>query len=204
MKKKIIIIALLLAMLSAPIFANEKYYESGDSKIDFGVGLSIPNFIYFFSANGSQHDQGFLIGNKTNLGLGGDYFLGYDFFVAPSISVGASITGFIYFDAGVVDLNIVPLSLTLKWVPLQSTKYEMPISLSAGAAFINRENTKTVSPYVAAGIDGVYYFHKNWGVGLRASVVLLGSFDKSSPASLDNGLISFTPISMTINYRFDS
>lgn len=195
MKRKLLLLLAALVLFSSSLFADEKFYQQGDTIFSFNAGPTVPAFINIWS------DGTFKVGSDTHLSIGGIGSINFDYFNTENTSVGFELGyNFNYSNESIIYTNI-PIALLYKYYPIQTGKWDVPLTIGAGLSFNGYDGDVLLSLYAEAKAGVTYYFNQNWGIGFDAGLTLVPQINYSSDKWNDNGLLSYAPITLRLSYR---
>jgi hypothetical protein len=203
MKRKLLLLLAALVLFSGSLFADEKFYQQGDTIFSFNVGPTIPAFIHRWSDGtfkvgpytGSEDEE------DTGLSVGGIGSINFDYFNTDETSVGFEIGYNFNYDRSNTIYTNVPIAVLYKYYPIQNGKWDVPLTLGAGLSFNGYDGDVLLSLYGEAKAGLTYYFNQNWGLGVNAGLTFIPQINYSSDKWADNGLISYAPITLSLSYR---
>lgn len=195
MKKRLLLLIAALLLFSSSMFAEDNFYQKGDSIFSFNVGPTVPSFIYLWG------DGTFKPGFDTGLSLGGIGSINFDYFNSENTSLGFEIGYNFNYSR---DLNLytnIPIAVLYKYYPIQNGKWDVPITLGGGLSFNGYGGDILLSLYGEVKTGVSYYFNQNWGLGIEGGLTIVPQINYSKELWKDNGILSYAPITLKLSYR---
>jgi len=200
MKRKIICLVAVIALISSSVFATDTFYKKGDQKVTFNVGPSIPDFIYFFTTTGTSHPKNFYPGFDV-LKIGGYGSVNFDFFYNNKSTLGVEVGYDFNYDNGNILYSNVPIVATHTYTPIQDGRWDLGLTTGLGISFNTRDNQTLASLIGTLKLNTTYFFNQNWGVGLSGGFFAAPNINYTSDLSEDNGIIAYSPITISLTFR---
>lgn len=193
--KKITLLMLLLALM-LPL-AAEPYYDQGSQMFSISVGTNMPLSLSsyengdFTTAWGPGED-------KTNLTFGGFGSIDYEVFLNSYLALGGEIGYQFNFTPGKKILTSVPIQFKMTTIPVQTGKFDIPISLGLGFNYLsfNGFSKFTFSSTLNVGIK--YFITDEWGIGLNSGIYFVPELYSTNSK---NSIFTFIPINAVVTYR---
>ncbi|MFA6845282.1 MAG: hypothetical protein WCR02_06110 [Sphaerochaetaceae bacterium] len=200
--KKILIAVLLSLLVPVAAFASATEYKTGSMMFTFKGGATVPAFIKFFDNEGSGLDDRFWPGEgNTGLNVGGFFSLSFEGFTTPYLSLGGELGYNFNYDAGTVLFSMVPFFFKLTYYPIQGD-FDMPISLGLGFSYWKYgTDNSLMTLYANVDIGFVYYFWKDWGVGIHTGLWLAPELNYTKTDWVNNALLGMIPVTLSVTYR---
>jgi len=196
MKRKLLLLLLALSLTSGSLFASNNFYQQGDTIFSFKTGASIPVAIDLFSDGLSPY-----WGTDTHLSVGGIGAINFDYFYSETTSLGVEVGyDFNYDDSDTLYANI-PIAVLLKYYPIQTGTWDVPLTLGGGLSFNSRDDDVLLSPYAEVKAGFTYYVNQNWGVGLEGGLSFVPQINYSLEKWSSNGLLTYAPVTIAVSYR---
>ena len=200
MKKTIImgLVMILILIAAMPIFARSTYYFPGDSVFSIRAGVDFPAFISFYQ----DPDRGTVTFSDTHLKLGGFASLSYQAYLSEYTALGGELAYvFNYSNSGLL-LTTVPITAKFTYVPVQTGKFDIALSLNLGGAFIRYNEGKYFAPFASLTLTPSFFFTENWGLGVETGLMVTSEFyGKNSNKNLASAFCGLMPVTLTLSYR---
>lgn len=194
MKRKVLILLLTITVLGSSLFANNEFYQTGDTIFSFKVGPTIPVVNATFS-------EGALWGSDSGLSVGGLGTINFDYFYNSTNSLGLEIGYDFNYDNSDTLYTNIPIAALWKYYPVQNGKWDVPLTLGAGLSFNGYDGDVLLTLYSELKAGATYYVSQNWGVGIEGGITLVPHINYYSNLSGDNGILSYAPVTLTVSYR---
>ncbi len=197
MKKSFVTIAaILLAVSLSPLFASD-YYEKGNTFFTVKAGVTVPGFSKF--TNNSEY------GTKTlpkemHTKIGGYGSLAYQVFTSPKLALGGEIGYDFNYTQSDKILTIVPMTVKLSYVPVQTGKFDFAVNSALGVTYNRYNDTKFLMPFVSITCCPSVYVGNNWGLGLDLGLWLNAELH-SDELKKDNAIVGIMPLTFALTYR---
>lgn len=199
MKKRLGIILLLLAIMIGSVSA-ESWYQLGSIKFTISAGPTIP--LTYTSYETDETDWGPGDGN-TNFSVGGVGGIDFQVYLCSWFSLGAEL-GFQFNLSKNSDVfTSVPMLLKFTFNPIQTSRWEFPLSIGFGGNYISYEEVAKFTIGVTAEFEARYFFFDNWGIGLKSGISIIPEwYTKKHITGMNrNSLLTSIPIMLTVTYR---
>ena len=195
MKRAILIILILVILAGVPLFARSTYYFKGDQVFSIRAGVNFPGFFgFYFKPERNTTD--------THLKMGGYASIAYQGYVSETLALGGELSYAFNYSKSDMLLTTVPITAKLTWVPIQTGKFDVAMSLNIGGAFLRYNEGRFFSPYVSLSLCPSFFINENWGIGVEGQLMLTTEFytEKSGKkeASAFAGLV---PLTLVLSYR---
>lgn len=208
MKKRflsLLVVAFVLFSTQA-LFAEDTYYEKGDTKFSFTTGVTVPLYLHFWEST-SDHEDQWNFFSDTNIYTGGYGAISFEKFYSSKISIGGEFGYSFNYDEGSDLYYNIPLMAKVLYYPIQSVKYDGYLFGDLGITYnhYTDENSDSsqglLSPYISMGVGGTYYFNENWGLGMETGVTFIPQISIYDDTADDNGTFATIPIMLKVSYR---
>lgn len=197
--KKIIIAMILLATITAfPAFAGSTYYFKGDQVFSLRAGVNQPAFFSFYN----DPEKGTLTFGNTHLKLGGYASIAYQIYLAERFAIGGELA-YVFNSSNSKDLlTTVPITAKLTFVPVQTGKLDIAMSLNLGGAFIRYNAGKYFAPYASLTLTPSIFFTENWGLGIESGIMFTGEiYTPKNSKYKSSAFAGLIPITLALSYR---
>lgn len=196
-KKRILI--LVISAIFAFSLAAEPYYDAGSQMFSISVGTNVPLTLSTFVNDEFKTGIGPGSANgTTNQTMGGFGSIDYEVFLNSYFSIGAEIGYQFNFVPSKKILTNVPLFLKMTTIPVQTGKFDLPISLGLGFDYIsfNGSSKFTINSSLMIGLK--YFITDEWGIGINTGLTFTPELyaEKSK-----NALFTYIPINAVVTYR---
>ena len=198
MSKKRILILIISAVFAFPLVA-EPYYDAGSQMFSISVGTNVPLTLSTFVDD--EFKTGIGPGSAdgtTNQTMGVFGSIDYEVFLHSYFSIGAEIGYQFNFTPSKKILTNVPIFLKMTTIPIQTGKFDLPISLGLGFDYIsfNGSSKFTINSSLLIGLK--YFITDEWGIGINTGLTLTPELyaEKSK-----NALFTYIPINAVVTYR---
>ena len=198
MKRAILAILILVMLAAAPVFARSTYYFTGDQVFSIRAGVNFPGFFSFYN-NPERPSQFFW---NTHLKLGGFASIAYQGYVSEYLALGGELSYAFNYSRSDILLTTVPMTAKVTWVPVQTGKFDIAMSLNLGGAFIRYNEGKFFAPYASIALAPSFFFTENWGLGIEGGLMLTADFyTKNSNKHNSSAFAGLLPVTMVLSYR---
>ena len=204
MKKIVLVMLLALAIISGVSAAP--YYDAGSQMFTINVGPTIPFFTHvgtydktFFGPGINPESPPELI--NTNTLVGGIGSIAYQVFLSPYWALGGELGYQFNYVAGTDIYASVPINVKVSYYPVQTGKFDLPISLGIGLNYISFDESSKLSFSAKIEFGGVYYFNDEWGLGLLAGLNFVPDVYFTKNRIKYSGIDAFIPITLSVAYR---
>ena len=178
-----------------PLFARSTYYFKGDQVFSIRGGVNFPAFFaFYFKPERNTTD--------THLKMGGYASIAYQGYVSETLALGGELSYAFNYSQSDILMTTVPITAKLTWVPVQTGKFDVAMSLNIGGAFLRYHDGRFFSPFVSLSLCPSFFINENWGIGVEGQLMLTTEFytEKSGKkeASAFAGLV---PLTLVLSYR---
>lgn len=202
MKKIFLIMLLALSVLLGA--SATPYYDAGSQMFTINVGPTVP----FFTYNGSDNKAYFWPGINpedelinTNALVGGIGSISYQVFLSPYWALGGELGYQFNYVAGTDIYASVPINVKVSYYPVQTGRFDLPISLGIGLNYISFKDSSKLSFSAKIEFGGIYYFNDEWGLGLLAGLNFVPDVYLTKDRGIYSGIDAFIPITVSVAYR---
>lgn len=199
MIKRLLAVFLVLVVITSFAFSAENYYQKGDSSFSFRVGPSFPDFAFFYNTNTTLAG-----GADMHLKTGGFASISYQGFISNNLSLGGELGYMFNYSIEKTILTMVPFSVKLSWIPVQTGKFDLAVSLGAGFNYLRYDEMRYFAPMVTATVSPSFFFTQNWGVGIEGGLFTIAEIYHQSSGSdkfESSNIAGFSPVSVCVTYR---
>ena len=203
--KKIFLIMLLALSVLLGVSATP-YYDAGSQMFTINVGPTVP----FFTYNGLDNKAYFWPGINpappadpvnTNTLVGGIGSISYQVFLSPYWALGGELGYQFNYVAGTDIYASVPINVKVSYYPVQTGRFDLPISLGIGLNYISFKDSSKLSFSAKIEFGGIYYFNDEWGLGLLAGLNFVPDVYLTKDRGIYSGIDAFIPITVSVAYR---
>ena len=194
-------ILMLLLLIPGMLFAADTYYDSGSQMFTITAGVTIP-FIYY-DQNNADHPvtmwPGMDASKNTMHTVGGVASIAYQVFLNPYIALGGEL-GFQFDFAH--DENVatnVPIFLKMTYMPYQTGKIEVPISIGAGMLYTGYKSYSKLTFGCEIEVGVRFYITDSWGIGVNVGMYVFPEIYASNPEW--NSTMTYIPATLSVTYR---
>ena len=195
----------MLLALSVLLGASANpYYDAGSQMFTINVGPTVP----FFTYNGSDNKAYFWPGINpedelinTNALVGGIGSISYQVFLSPYWALGGELGYQFNYVAGTDIYASVPINVKVSYYPVQTGRFDLPISLGIGLNYISFKDGSKLSFSAKIEFGGIYYFNDEWGLGLLAGLNFVPDVYLTKDRGIYSGIDAFIPITVSVAYR---
>ncbi|MBO4717216.1 MAG: hypothetical protein J5599_04900 [Spirochaetales bacterium] len=140
--------------------------------------------------------------SDTHLKLGGFASLSYQAYLSEYTALGGELAYvFNYSNSGLL-LTTVPITAKFTYVPVQTGKFDIALSLNLGGAFIRYNEGKYFAPFASLTLTPSFFFTENWGLGVETGLMVTSEFyGKNSNKNLASAFCGLMPVTLTLSYR---
>ena len=195
----------MLLALSVLLGASANpYYDAGSQMFTINVGPTVP----FFTYNGSDNKAYFWPGINpedelinTNALVGGIGSISYQVFLSPYWALGGELGYQFNYVAGTDIYASVPINVKVSYYPVQTGKFDLPISLGIGLNYISFRDSSKLTFSATVEFGGMYYITDEWGIGIHAGLYFIPEFYLTDGRSQYSGIETYIPIRLSVAYR---
>ena len=195
----------MLLALSVLLGASANpYYDAGSQMFTINVGPTVP----FFTYNGSDNKAYFWPGINpedelinTNALVGGIGSISYQVFLSPYWALGGELGYQFNYVTGTDIYASVPINVKVSYYPVQTGRFDLPISLGIGLNYISFKDSSKLSFSAKIEFGGIYYFNDEWGLGLLAGLNFVPDVYLTKDRGIYSGIDAFIPIAVSVAYR---
>lgn len=193
MRKRPALLILSILLLVSPLSAVP-YYDNGSQIFTINAGATVPVSATWFQEN--NRTEWWLEGTRQSVGAYAS--LSYEVFLHPYFAIGGQL-GFMfdYSNAGKIFTN-VPVLLKVSAFPLQTGRWEIPISIGVGGSYMSYRDGGKFTFMATFEIGLRYYITESWGVGLHTGIQFVPEFYVKN---IDSGMFTYMPITLSAAYR---
>ena len=205
--KKFKIALMLLLLIPGMLSAAEPYYDSGSQMFSIKAGVTTP-FFYYNPENdnstntnknpvlsmwpGMGHDQ-------THRTIGGVASIAYQVFLNPYLALGGELGfQFDFANDGNVGTN-VPIFMKLTYMPVQTGKIDVPISIGAGFLYAGYKDLSKITFGCEVELGVRFFITEAWGVGVNVGMYLFPEIYTSNTEWFS--MMSYIPATISVTYR---
>ena len=196
MKRILIPLMLFLAALSG--LGAASYYDTGSQIFTITAGVSTP--MSYTSHGESMFWPGSGEG-QTHHTVGGIGALSYQIFVTPYLAIGGELGYQFNYIAGTDIYASVPINVKVSYYPVQTGRFDLPISLGIGLNYISFKDSSKLSFSAKIEFGGIYYFNDEWGLGLLVGLNFAPDVYLTKDRGIYSGIDAFIPITVSVAYR---
>ena len=96
----------------------------------------------------------------------------------------------------------MPITAKFTYVPVQTGKFDIALSLNLGGAFIRYNEGKYFAPFASLTLTPSFFFTENWGLGVETGLMVTSEFyGKNSNKNLASAFCGLMPVTLTLSYR---
>ena len=203
--RKTLAIVLLAVMVITGAFSSP-YYDAGSQIFTINVGASVP----FFTYNGKDKEAVFWPGTddestpefeNMNQLVGGIGSIAYQVFLNPYWAIGGELGYQFNYVAGTDVAASVPINMKVSYFPVQTGKFDLPISLGIGLNYISFRDSSKLTFSATVEFGGMYYITDEWGIGIHAGLYFIPEFYLTDGRSQYSGIETYIPIRLSVAYR---
>ena len=203
--RKTLTIVLLAVMVITGAFSSP-YYDAGSQIFTINVGASVP----FFTYNGKDKEAVFWPGTddestpefeNMNQLVGGIGSIAYQVFLNPYWAIGGELGYQFNYVAGTDVAASVPINMKVSYFPVQTGKFDLPISLGIGLNYISFRDSSKLTFSATVEFGGMYYITDEWGIGINAGLYFIPEFYLTDGRSQYSGIETYIPIRLSVAYR---
>ena len=204
MKKLFLIVLLAVSLISGA--AAAPYYDAGSQMFTINAGPTVP----FFAYNGKDNYTVFWPGldneetekiENMNEYVGGIGSIAYQVFLNPWWAIGGELGYQFNYVAGTDIYASVPINVKVSYYPVQTGRFDLPISLGIGLNYISFKDSSKLSFSAKIEFGGIYYFNDEWGLGLLAGLNFVPDVYLTKDRGIYSGIDAFIPITVSVAYR---
>ena len=196
MKRILIPLMLLVSVLSG--LGAAAYYDTGSQIFTITAGVSTP---MSFTSNGESMFWPGTGDGQTHHTIGGIGALSYQIFVTPYLAIGGELGYQFNYVAGTDIYASVPINVKVSYYPVQTGRFDLPISLGIGLNYISFKDSSKLSFSAKIEFGGIYYFNDEWGLGLLAGLNFVPDVYLTKDRGIYSGIDAFIPITVSVAYR---
>ena len=194
-------ILMLLLLIPGMLFAADTYYDSGSQMFTITAGVTTP-FIYYDQDN-PDHPVTMWPGmdetKNTKRTIGGIAAIAYQVFLNPYIALGGELGfQFDFANDGNVETN-VPIFLKMTYMPYQTGKIEVPISIGAGLLYAGYKSFSKLTFGCNVEVGVRFYITDSWGIGVNVGMYVFPEIYASNPEW--NSTMTYIPATLSVTYR---
>ena len=195
MKKAILILLILVLLGGLPLFARSTYYFKGDQVFSIRAGVNYPAFFaFYFKPERNTTD--------THLKMGGYASIAYQGYISEYLALGGELSYAFNYSQSDILLTTVPITAKLTWVPVQTGRFDLTMSLNVGGAFLRYNEGRFFSPFVSVSLCPSFFINENWGIGVEGSLMLTTEFYTQKSGKKDASAIAgLVPLTLVLSYR---
>ena len=195
MKRAILIILVLILLAGVPVFARSSYYFKGDQVFSIRAGVNFPGFFaFYFKPERNTTD--------THLKMGGYASIAYQGYVSETFALGGELSYAFNYSKSDILMTTVPITAKLTWVPVQTGKFDLAMSLNLGGAFLRYNEGRFFSPFVSVSLCPSFFINENWGIGVEGQLMLTTEFYTQKSGKKDASAVAgLVPVTLVLSYR---
>ena len=195
MKRAILIILILVLLGGLPLFARSTYYFKGDQVFSIRAGVNYPAFFaFYFKPERNTTD--------THLKMGGYASIAYQGYISETLALGGELSYAFNYSQSDILMTTVPITAKLTWVPVQTGRFDLAMSLNVGGAFLRYNEGRFFSPFVSVSLCPSFFINENWGIGVEGSLMLTTEFYTQKSGKKDTSAIAgLVPLTLVLSYR---
>ena len=198
MKRAILTILILVMLAAVPVFARSTYYFPGDQVFSIRAGVNVPAFFSFY--NNPERPNQYLW--NTHLKLGGFASIAYQGYISETFALGGELSYAFNYSRSNLLLTTGPITAKLTYVPVQTGRFDIAMSLNIGGAFIRYNEGKFFAPYASIALAPSFFFTENWGLGIEGGLMLTAEFyTKNSNKHIASAFAGLMPVTLVLSYR---
>ncbi|MBQ6672535.1 MAG: hypothetical protein IJM73_04870 [Spirochaetales bacterium] len=198
MKKTILALLALVLLFSVPVFAKNTYYFAGDTVFTIKAGVDFPAFIAFYN----DPERRTVAFKDTHINMGGYASISYQGYLNERFALGGELAYVFNYSHSSLLLTTVPITARLTYVPVQTGKFDIGMSLNLGGAFIRYNEGKYFSPFVSLTLTPTFFINENWGFGVEGGLMLTAEmYSKNSNKYKSSAFAGLMPVTLAITYR---
>ena len=204
--RKTLTIVLLAVMVITGAFSSP-YYDAGSQIFTINVGASVP----FFTYNGKDKEAVFWPGTddestpeieNMNQLVGGIGSIAYQVFLNPYWAIGGELGYQFNYVAGTDVAASVPINMKVSYFPVQTGKFDLPISLGIGLDYISISDYSSINLGITFEIGMRYFFTNEWGAGITAGFHFVPElYGFTGDAAKKNSMYATVPLMISVTYR---
>ena len=138
----------------------------------------------------------------THLKLGGYASIAYQGYISENFALGGELSYAFNYSKSDILMTIVPITAKLTWVPVQTGKFDLAMSLNLGGAFLRYNEGRFFSPFVSVSLCPSVFINENWGIGVEGTLMLTTEFYTQKSGKKDaSALAGMFPVSLVLSYR---
>ena len=206
--KKFKIALMLLLLIPGMLSAAEPYYDSGSQMFSIKAGVTTP-FFYYNPANDKNNEEAEkppvlsmwpgMGKNQTQRTIGGVASIAYQVFLNPYLALGGELGfQFDFSKSDSVETN-VPIFMKLTYMPVQTGKIDVPISIGAGFLYAGYEEYSKITFGCEFEIGVRFFITESWGVGVNVGMYLFPEIYTSNTDWFS--MLSYIPATVSVTYR---
>ncbi len=197
MKRNVITIALLLALFSVPLFAQEELEEepiviSADDELLYEMNQKGNHYL------GLKLDVNIPYRPFGNLQVGGSGSIGYHYFILDNFTIGGNISFSYTTTIGDNVYYFVPFMFAVGY-QFDAGRWEFPISLEIGGAIQNYVDRTYFGLAIRPEMGAFYRYNADWSFGIQTGLYVLPQW-YSNPEYNFTGLIH--DVGLSVRYHF--
>ena len=195
MRKAILIILMLVLLAGIPAFARSTYYFKGDQVFSIRGGVKFPGFFaFYFKPECNTTD--------THLDMGGYASIAYQGYISEYFALGGELSYAFNYSKSDILYTTVPITAKLTWIPVQTGRFDLAMSLNVGGAFLRYDEGRFFSPFVSVSVCPSVFINENWGIGVEGTLMLTTEFyTQKSGKKEASALAGMIPLTLVLSYR---
>ncbi len=201
---KLILTALILLLISSPIFAQEsnedkpetqkiEYYTLGDKCFSINLGLFIP--LFFFDPTPGDSNAF----SETNLNLGGKGSLAFDVYLNNNVKVGLEAGGMFATSPNDNYMFMIPITARIGY-EFHFGPFSLPVYLGSGINIIKYNDDTTVQFLLKPGVSFYWNYNSDWAFG--ANLVYWWAPEINSDNHSQDRIGNFLDFTISAEYHF--